>query len=89
VVYAKDYFGKHGFVNPTRKRLDTLNLYDIQHMIERGELDKEGDAYVLTFKGKVLGCGTLSHKVNVKALAFSKKAKEKIEALGGVAQVLE
>jgi len=44
---------------------------------------KEGDAVVIP--GKVLGSGVLTHKVVVAAFAFTKKAKEKIEAAGGEA----
>jgi len=37
---------------------------------------------------KILGEGELSKKLTVKATAFSRSAKEKIEAAGGVAEVL-
>jgi large subunit ribosomal protein L15 len=37
---------------------------------------------------KILGDGELSGPVTVQANAFSKKAKEKIEALGGKAEII-
>ena len=37
---------------------------------------------------KILGNGELTKKLNVKANAFSASAKEKIEALGGKAEVI-
>ena len=37
---------------------------------------------------KILGNGELTKKLNVKADAFSASAKEKIEALGGKAEVI-
>mgnify|MGYP002900602850 CR=1 FL=1 len=37
---------------------------------------------------KILGNGELTKKLNVKANAFSKSAAEKIEALGGKAEVM-
>ncbi len=37
---------------------------------------------------KVLGNGTLEKKINVKAHKFSKEAKEKIEKIGGKAEVI-
>jgi large subunit ribosomal protein L15 len=37
---------------------------------------------------KVLGDGTLSKALNVKAHGFSAKAKEKIEAAGGKAELI-
>ncbi|AEF96407.1 50S ribosomal protein L18e [Methanotorris igneus] len=42
---------------------------------------KEGDVVVVP--GKVLGAGTINHKVTVAAFAFSKTAKQIIEAAGG------
>ncbi len=42
---------------------------------------KEGDVVVVP--GKVLGAGILDHPVTVAAVAFSKKALEKIKAVGG------
>ena len=37
---------------------------------------------------KILGDGTLTKKLTVKAAAFSASAKEKIEAAGGKAEVI-
>lgn len=37
---------------------------------------------------KILGNGEFTRKLNVKANAFSASAKEKIEALGGTAEVI-
>ena len=55
------------------------------------------DANVLLAKGilskcqygvKILGNGELTKKLTVKAAAFSASAKEKIEAVGGKAEVV-
>ena len=43
----------------------------------------EGDIVIVP--GKVLASGTLDHKVKIAAIAFSKKALEKIRAVGGEA----
>ena len=48
---------------------------------------KEGAAVVVP--GKVLGGGSITHKVTVGALNFSCSAKEKIESTGGKAVDLE
>ena len=40
-------------------------------------------------KVKVLGEGDLTFKLTVRAQAFSKSAREKINALGGTAEVIE
>jgi large subunit ribosomal protein L18e len=34
--------------------------------------------------GKVLGSGTLDHKIHIAAFSFSKEARRKIEQIGGV-----
>ena len=48
-----------------------------------------GIARRLTLDGvKVLGNGTVTAKVTVKAAAFSESAKEKIEQAGGKAEVV-
>lgn len=41
------------------------------------------DGETVIVPGKVLGAGILNHKINVAALNFSKKAKEKIERADG------
>ncbi len=87
------YFGKKGFVSIQQKRgkraeRPTINLWEIANYIEKGMVEKEGDYYVFSFKGKVLGTGFLKEPVIVRAEAFTPKAKEKIEAAGGKAESL-
>ena len=90
IAHKKDeYFGKHGFVRPKKKMVPSINLWEINNYIKRGALDKEGDAYVFNFAGKVLGSGFISSPVIVRALGFTEKAKEKIEAAGGKAEPLK
>ena len=61
-------------------KFDTTTI-DIDFMVEKG-LAKKRD------KIKVLGDGNLTKKLVIKAHAFSKKAKEAIEALEGTAEKL-
>ena len=69
---------KRGFVSAKKKEravnLDWLN----------SKADKEIDITTLGF-GKVLGGGSLTRPLKIKAHTFSKKAKEKIEKAGGEA----
>lgn len=58
---------------PTRIRVE-VNVGKINRYT------REGDVVVVP--GKVLGCGTLDHSVTVAAWAFSKRAREKVEAVG-------
>ena len=64
---------------PTRQRI-VVNVSRINRYT------KEGDVVVVP--GKVLGAGSIDHKVIVGAWSFSKSAKEKIEKAGGKAITL-
>lgn len=59
---------------PTRRRAQ-VNI----SRINRHSTDDE----TILVPGKVLGSGELEHKVNVAAISFSKRAKEKIGSSGG------
>src|SRR5690554_5437629 len=86
---------KFGFTNINRKNYKGINLDTIQYIAENNKIDKI-DIDVLIEKGyisrnalvKVLGRGTLDAKVDVEVHAFSKSAKEAIEAKGGKAETL-
>jgi len=77
---------KFGFKNINRKEYKAVNLDEIQNIVEKhgiNNFDREVFiSYGLVSKNdliKVLGNGTLSSKVEIKADAFSKSAKEAIE----------
>jgi large subunit ribosomal protein L15 len=84
---------KRGFKNPNTKEIIPINIsklevFDngadvtIEALKEAGIVKNEKDGI------KILGNGVLTKKLNVKANAFSASAKEKIEALGGKAEVI-
>ena len=84
---------KRGFNNIFAKPLTSVNLA----VLNRFEDGAVVDAAALVEAGviaacpnglKVLGNGTLTKKVTVKAAAFSESAKEKIEQAGGKAEVV-
>jgi large subunit ribosomal protein L15 len=82
-----DHLGRHGFVRPgPKKRIKTADLNDIQRMVDKGDLKKDGSKYEYVFDGKVLGSGKISSPVLVKAISFSENAKEKIMKAGGEAK---
>jgi len=60
---------------------NNLTVVDKQALIEAGIASKND-------KIKILGGGTLTKKLNVKADAFSKSAKEAIEKLEGTTEIL-
>lgn len=85
---------KRGFTNIFAKEIVTVNVSDLEAKFEDGA---DVDAAALINAGlikkvkdgvKVLGSGDLTKKLNVKANAYSKAAKEKIEAAGGKAEVV-
>ncbi len=89
VKYEPDRYGNRGFVRHVKKReLPSINLWEIERLIVRGECPKEGELYVFEFPGKVLGSGNISFPVLVKAKRFTEKAKNKIEEGGGKVELI-
>ena len=84
---------KRGFTNRNSleiiginlKALDTFEdgaVVTVDSLIESGIVKNPKDGV------KILGNGELTKKLTVKANAFSAKAKEKIEAIGGTCEVI-
>ncbi len=82
---------KRGFTNINSKEIVGINLealerfedgavVTVETLLESGIVKNPRDGV------KILGNGTLTKKLTVKANAFSQSAKEKIEALGGTAE---
>ncbi len=84
---------KRGFNNYSRMEYQVVNVSDLQRLVDAKKLTEEKvDAAALYKAGaiskaaapfKILGNGELKAKLDVEAHAFSKSAKEKIEAAGG------
>ena len=84
---------KRGFTNRNRVEYAEINVSTL-NMFEDGAtvdvqtlLDKKVIKEVLGGV-KILGRGELTKKLTVKANAFSESAKQKIEAAGGIAEVV-
>jgi large subunit ribosomal protein L15 len=84
---------KRGFHNRNTKEIIAINLEALERfedgatvsvdtLIESGLVKNPKDGV------KILGKGELTKKLNVQVNAFSASAKEKIEALGGTAEVI-
>lgn len=84
---------KRGFTNRNSKtiigiNIDALEVFDndavvsVETLIEQGIVKNPRDGV------KILGNGKLTKKLTVQANAFSKNAVEKIEAVGGKAEVI-
>ncbi|MCR5211310.1 MAG: 50S ribosomal protein L15 [Lachnospiraceae bacterium] len=84
---------KRGFHNRNTKEivaidLDYLERFDNGAEVSVDSLKESGIVKNPRDGVKVLGSGKLTKKLTVKANAFSASAKEKIEALGGKAEVI-
>ncbi len=78
--------GRHGFSNQNAtKVMPTINLYEIDQLARAGKIETREGKLAFDFKGKVLGSGSITVPITVRALAFSEKAKEKLKACGGSA----
>ena len=90
---------KYGFKNRNRVAYDPVNLSRLAALVEEGRVSDGADVTpellgTLGIGGKhgrykILGDGELGAKLNVSAHAFSKSAREKIEAAGGTVTVVE
>ena len=66
----------------TLEVFDNGTTVDVNTLIEKGIIKNPRDGV------KILGNGELTKKLDVKVNAYSASAKEKIEALGGTAEVM-
>jgi len=84
---------KRGFHNPSRIEMSVVNLERLEVFPSGSEVTPERLVQQGLVRGKdkrikILGDGSLSKSLIVKAHGFSAKAKEKIEALGGKAELI-
>ncbi len=85
---------KRGFHNINSKEIVGINIEVLEKKFEAGAtvsvdtLIETGIVKNPRDGVKILGRGELTKKLNVQANAFSASAKEKIEALGGTAEVI-
>ena len=90
---------KGGFKNRNRVAYDPVNLGRLAALVEEGRLEAGATVSPDTLKTlgvggkngrlKILGTGDLGVKLDVHAHAFSASAKDKIEAAGGTATVVD
>jgi large subunit ribosomal protein L15 len=85
---------KRGFHNPFRVEAAVVNLSQLEAFAAGSEvtpelLVRQGLVRGKNKRIKILGDGALSKGLNVKAHGFSSKAKEKIEAAGGKAELIK
>ena len=84
---------KRGFHNPFRVAPAVVNLDQLEHFPAGSDVTPDAMAERGLVRGKnrrvkVLGDGALTKALAIKAHGFSAKAKEKIEAVGGKAELI-
>ncbi len=84
---------KRGFHNPFRDQMAVVNLSQLEALPAGSEATPQALAERGWVRGKnrlvkILAEGSLSKALTVKAHGFSAKAKEKIEAAGGKAELI-
>ncbi len=84
---------KRGFTNRNTKDIVAINISALERFEDGAAVDVDALLAAGVIKNprdgvKILGNGELTKKLNVKVDAYSASAKEKIEALGGTAEVM-
>ena len=89
---------KFGFTNHNRVEYAAINLGRLSRLVDEGRLNADDAVTPETLvslgmtdrrdRVKILGDGELTAGLNITAHAFSKSAKEKIEAAGGSASIV-
>ena len=90
---------KRGFTNIFKKEFQIVNLSTLSRVVSQTEvplteiispqrMKEAGMIKNTNVPIKILGDGEITKAVTVQANAFSKKAKEKIEAVGGKVEVI-
>ncbi|MEM7819824.1 MAG: uL15 family ribosomal protein [Candidatus Aenigmatarchaeota archaeon] len=77
VKYEPWHYGYKGF-HSLKKKLRTINIGDLEKISDNNEIDLTKLGY-----DKLLSRGKISRPLIIKIKKFSKKAKEKIEKVGG------
>lgn len=90
---------KYGFKNRNRTAYDPINIGRLTALVEEGRVEEGATVSPETLRAlgiggkngryKILGDGDVNVRLDVHAHAFSASAKEKIEAAGGTATVVE
>ena len=88
---------KFGFTNPNRKEYNVVNLDTIQNLFDNKKIKNKVSKELLIKNGlvqkkdlvKILARGEFKAKIEITANAFSSKAIEIIEKLGGKVNIIE
>jgi len=84
---------KRGFTNVFKKNIAVVNIRDLAKFDQGSVVDKDALVQAGLVKGKkdgikLLAHGEINYSLDVKVNQISKSAREKIEAAGGIVEVL-
>ena len=91
---------KRGFNSIRKDNIGKINLGKIQYFIKKNSINNKEKVNLELLKKlniinknsaklKILGSGKIENKIIIEANFFSKSAKEKLEKIGGTAQILK
>ncbi|MDP3918898.1 MAG: uL15m family ribosomal protein [Nanoarchaeota archaeon] len=80
--YGTTNLARRGFFRPNSSPYESINLRDLNLLIEQGKVKNEVDLNKLGYK-KLLGVGQLSQSVKITVEMASKSAIEKVKNAGG------
>jgi large subunit ribosomal protein L15 len=91
IKYEPDYFGKRGFRRPVGAETRGINVGEIDERLEellgKGLAQRADEVYVVDLAklgfSKLLGGGSVRHKLEIRAAKFSESARRKVEEAGG------
>ncbi len=89
--YEPDYFCKKGFYSPRRKKINAINVGELEDLAKnlstkKSLEERNGMAFLdLDNLGynKLLGTGNVAKPISVKVASYSQSAAKKIEDAGG------
>jgi len=91
VKYEPDYFGKHGFKPPRRRKANAINVGEldekISELLKEKKAGKKEDGFHIDLHqigyDKLLGSGQVTYPLIIKVDSYSKTAEEKVRKAKG------
>ncbi|MEM0173614.1 MAG: uL15 family ribosomal protein [Sulfolobaceae archaeon] len=89
VKYGEGWYGKHGFVNPTSKKINSISLRKLRELIENGKIKpkEENGKLVIDLEElgyqKLLGNGEIDKPYLIRVRQATQRAIERVKSKGG------
>jgi large subunit ribosomal protein L15 len=91
VKYEPDYFGKHGFNPPRKRKVNVINVGKLDEKVSQLLREKKAveeddgvkvDLHQLGYD-KLLGSGQITHRLIIKVASYSRSAEKKVKGAKG------